>query len=152
MRFHSTKYPFFESCADLYFILLHFFVIPVALWLDSNHIQGTIPTEIGLLTHLASLSITNATLTGSIPTEMGNLSELRRLWLYDNELTGQIPQQLGNLEQLEVFEVHHNNVGGAMPQGICTTLEEAEYVHKSLTSDCNSQVQCAESCCTQCYD
>jgi Leucine-rich repeat (LRR) protein len=123
--------------------------------LDNNHITGTIPPEIGLLTELASVSITNATLTGTIPTEVGNLVGLRRLWLYSNELTGQIPAQLNKLEQLEVLEIHHNDLGGAMPQGICSTIEASLYQYKSLTSDCGgevSDVQCSDSCCTDCFE
>jgi Leucine-rich repeat (LRR) protein len=112
---------------------------------------GTIPTEIGLLTDLASVSITNSTLEGTIPTEFGELSGLRRLWLYSNELTGEIPAQLNQLAKLEVLEVHKNKLDGAMPQGICTAIEKSEYEYKSLTSDCKSAVQCDDSCCTDCY-
>jgi Leucine-rich repeat (LRR) protein len=107
--------------------------------------------EIGLLTGLASVSITNSTIDGPIPTEIGNLSKLRRLWLYNNELTGVIPTQLATLSLLEVFEVHNNDVGGTMPNGICLSIEAATYQYKSLTSDCKSQVRC-DNCCTECFD
>ena len=102
---------------------------------------------------LASLSITNATLTGTIPSEIGRITGLRRLWLYSNELTGTIPEAIGNLNQLEVFEVHHNNLGGSMPNGVCASVAGSTYAYKSLTSDCKSQVQCTEKeCCTECFD
>lgn len=102
---------------------------------------------------LASLSITNSTLTGTIPSEIGHLSSLRRLWLYSNKLTGTIPAEIGNLDQLEVFEVHHNSLGGSMPSGVCTAVASSTYAYKSLTSDCKTQVQCTEKeCCTECFD
>lgn len=104
-----------------------------------------------LLTDLASVSMTNATLVGPIPSELAELTGLRRLWLYSNKLTGEIPPEFDNLEELEVFEVHDNNLHGAMPQGICTIIDESDYQYKSLTSDCVSQVECSDSCCTQCF-
>ena len=126
--------------------------LPVALWLDNNQVTGTLPTELGLLTSLASLSITNTTLVGTIPTEMGNLEGLRRLWLYENQLNGPIPAELDALDQLQVLELHHNQLEGAMPSGICAVVENCDYEYKSLTSDCKSKVDCSTpDCCTECY-
>jgi len=123
-----------------------------AMWLDGNFVTGTIPTEIGLMSGLNSLSLANGTLTGTIPEEIGNLNQLKRLWLFNNKLTGNIPQALGNLGVLEVGEFHGNKLGGDMPQGLCSTVASAEYEHKSLTSDCKKLVKCDEaSCCTKCY-
>ena len=121
------------------------------MWLDSNVITGTIPTELGLLTGLASVSITNSTLKGTIPSELGKLSGLRRLWLYDNQLTGSIPTTLNQLSKLEIVELHHNNITGAMPQGICAHVQASSYALKSLTTDCLQEVQCDSHCCTECY-
>lgn len=112
---------------------------------------GTIPTEIGLLTELASVSMTNSTLSGPIPSQMGNLLGLRRLWLYNNELTGTVPASLDKLTDLEVLELHGNDLGGAMPQGICFNIGESDYELKSLTTDCKNEVTCSKDCCTQCF-
>merc|ERR1711957_667093 len=114
-----------------------------AMWLDGNTITGTIPTEIGLMTGLASFSAANATLTGTIPAEMGNLNQLRRLWLFNNELTGNIPESLNKLELLEVVELHGNKLKGDMPQGVCSAVDNSDYEYKSLTSDCKNAVTCA---------
>lgn len=122
-----------------------------AMWLDGNDVFGTIPTEIGLMTGLASFSLANATLTGSIPEQVGNLNQLRRLWLFNNKLTGTIPDALNNLKLLEVFEVHENSLKGKMPQGICSSVENADYEFKALTSDCVKEVTCSTDCCTKCY-
>eukprot|EP00537_Pseudo-nitzschia_pungens_P001739 CAMPEP_0172368868 /NCGR_PEP_ID=MMETSP1060-20121228/29612_1 /TAXON_ID=37318 /ORGANISM="Pseudo-nitzschia pungens, Strain cf. cingulata" /LENGTH=500 /DNA_ID=CAMNT_0013093605 /DNA_START=54 /DNA_END=1556 /DNA_ORIENTATION=+ len=122
-----------------------------ALWLDGNEIFGTIPTEIGLMTGLASLSISNATLTGGIPEEIGSLNQLRRLWLFNNKLTGTIPEALNNLSQLEVLEVHGNKLKGTMPQGVCSSVKKSDYTYKSLTSDCAKAVTCSTDCCTKCF-
>jgi hypothetical protein len=130
-----------------------FVILVVALWLDNNDVTGTIPTEIGLLTNLASMSITNSSLVGSIPSQLGDLDGLRRLWLYSNALTGNIPPQLDILDELQVLELHHNQLDGAMPLGVCALIEDCDYEFKSLTCDCNSRVTCSSpDCCTECFD
>lgn len=123
-----------------------------ALWLDTNTITGSIPTEIGNFKGLTSLSITNATLIGAIPSEMGELTDLRRLWLYSNKLTGKIPHQMNRCTALEVLELHNNDLTGSMPEKVCTSVQGSDYKYKALTSDCKSEVNCAADCCTKCYE
>jgi len=120
-----------------------------ALWLDDNQLVGSIPTEVGKLTGLGSLSMTDGALTGTIPSEIGLLRRLQRLWIYNNQLTGTLPEELGQLSLLEVLETHTNNLNGTMPRPVCGILESATYSSKSLTADCN-QLECSE-CCTECF-
>lgn len=120
-----------------------------ALWLDGNAVNGTIPTQIGGLTNLASISLANNAISGSIPTEIGNLKGLRRLWLDNNQLTGTVPDELQNLNRLEVMELHGNDLNGSMPSDLCTIFENSKYKFKALTSDCSS-VTCTD-CCTKCF-
>jgi len=123
-----------------------------ALWVDANEITGTIPSEIGLLESMASLSMTNATLTGTIPTQLGNMSSLRRIWLFNNQLTGSVPIELKKLSDLEILQVHHNSLKGDMPDGVCDVIHNSGSDVKSLTSDCNGgEVSCSDKCCTRCY-
>ena len=117
-----------------------------ALWLDDNTVKGTIPTEVGLLTHMASFSITNSTLSGTIPSEIGQLSGLRRLWLFDNDLEGTIPSSLVNNDILEVLELQGNDLNGEIPLGVCTNFNKVSYEFKSMVTDCS--VTCG--CCTDC--
>lgn len=120
-----------------------------SLWLDGNVVQGTIPTVIGTLTNLASLSVTNSSLTGPIPTEIGNLVNFQRVWLYSNKLVGSIPAQLSKLSKLEVFEIYNNSITGIMPSNVCQSVAASKYQYKALTADC-SKVKC-DQCCTTCY-
>ena len=81
------------------------------LWLlgpDGNSTGGPILPELGNLTKLTHLIISNGALTGSIPLELGNLSNLKRLDLSDNALTGSIPLELGNLSNLEGLYLRTN--------------------------------------------
>lgn len=122
-----------------------------ALWLDKNNVTGRIPTTIGLLTDMASFSLTDTFVSGPIPTEMGNIARMQRIWLYDNELTGTIPPQIASWSKIEVFEVKNNNLSGSMPSAICQTVQASNYQFKALTADC-AEVHCPlDTCCTECY-
>jgi hypothetical protein len=126
----------------------------VSLWLEGAGLTGTIPNDIGLLTNLASLSVTDSRLTGTIPSSLGDLFGLRRLWLYGNQLIGEIPSSLNKLERLELAEFHNNSLSGSMPDGVCNAVKVNEYEHASLTADCvdPTVVQCSTTtCCTECF-
>ena len=62
--------------------------------LDSNHLAGPIPPELGELSDLKRLKLNNNLLTGSIPFELGRLSNLESLHLASNRLSGCIPSAL----------------------------------------------------------
>ena len=65
-------------------------VTSLSIYANSWTHSTKIPTAIGALTNLQSLSITNAGLSGSIPNFLG-LSKLQTLQLYNNRLTGDVP-------------------------------------------------------------
>ena len=48
-------------------------------------------------------------LNGEIPTELGDLSNLKLLYLSDNNLTGALPQSLTGISGLESFRFHNNS-------------------------------------------
>lgn len=54
-------------------------------------LNGTIPLEIGDLTNLMQLNISNQSITGEIPLSVNNLSELRELTLSNNLLNESVP-------------------------------------------------------------
>ena len=62
------------------------------LGLNDNHLQGTIPPELGNLTKLSSLNLANNRLSGSIPTELGRLNALRPPGL-SQETNSQVPSR-----------------------------------------------------------
>ena len=80
-----------------------------------NHLSGSIPTELGNLVNLRSLSAGQNELSGSIPKELGQLGSLTGLDLWDNQLTGTIPPELGNLASLGFLNLSGNQLSGAIP-------------------------------------
>lgn len=96
------------------------------LYLNENNLTGAIPPELGNLTSLQQLYLSTNQLTGAIPAELGSMSSLQQMILYENQLSGSIPPELGNLTNLTDLSVHTNNLSGSIPPelgglGICRT-------------------------------
>lgn len=85
-------------------------------YIHNNHITGTIPTELGLLTNVASLHLHENQLSGGIPSTIGANTILGDLILSNNSLTGSIPSELAKLSQAYMMFFSHNpNLGGFLP-------------------------------------
>ena len=88
------------------------------LRLSNNQLSGPIPSELGNLTLLTDLYLSGNQLNGSIPSELGNLLQLRNLGLSNNQLTGLIPSELGNLTQLVWMKLSNNQLTGEIPSSL----------------------------------
>eukprot|EP00542_Grammatophora_oceanica_P018549 CAMPEP_0194034200 /NCGR_PEP_ID=MMETSP0009_2-20130614/6604_1 /TAXON_ID=210454 /ORGANISM="Grammatophora oceanica, Strain CCMP 410" /LENGTH=678 /DNA_ID=CAMNT_0038675011 /DNA_START=63 /DNA_END=2099 /DNA_ORIENTATION=+ len=91
-------------------------------------LEGTIPTEIGLLTSLKRLSIVGNNLEGTILTEIGLLTSLLELDLSRNEnLQGAtIPTEVGLLSALTYLGLSRVGLEGSIPTevGALTSLKQ----------------------------
>ena len=92
--------------------------------LQNNNLVGTLPGELGDLSHLVHLSFFNdrdgsdkrpGGLTGPIPTELGNLGNLQELVLDGNHVSDSIPASLGNLTNLVRLSLNRNEISGSIP-------------------------------------
>eukprot|EP00934_Nitzschia_sp_Nitz4_P007298 Nitzschia sp. Nitz4//scaffold393_size11853//5108//7097//NITZ4_009021-RA/size11853-snap-gene-0.16-mRNA-1//-1//CDS//3329550220//7288//frame0 len=90
--------------------------------IDDINLQGTFPTEIGLLTDLTTLHVKNNTgLVGTIPTEIGNLSLLGEFLGGYTSLTGTLPSTLFELNNLHKFDLEHASlITGTLPVNLWT--------------------------------
>jgi hypothetical protein len=72
-----------------------------SLTVDTNTLQGkTIPTEVGLLTNLNTLTLSSTNIKGTLPTELYNLKLLEQFDVSTNSLSGTISTLIGNLLNL----------------------------------------------------
>ena len=99
-----------------------------------NELTGTLPPELGNLSHLYLLGLWGNQLHGTIPAELGKLSELGFLDLSGNLLTGNPPAELGELENLQVLSLAHNQFGGPIPSvlGKVASLESLDLSHNQF--------------------
>lgn len=147
------------------------------LWLQSNpSLGGTLPSWIGHMSALQSLSLFNVGLEGTIPTtlyhleqldalrlydnslsgtiapEIRNMQSLSWLWLNNNNLTGDIPTELGSLKKLESLTLHNNRFENLEPPNVVCDLRQKKLKH--LWIDCKSSEPLSDvscKCCTRCF-
>ena len=86
------------------------------LWMDNNRFSGTIPDALYLqLTNLEHVWLENNALTGTISTKIWNWKQMKWLKLDENRLSGSIPTQIGFLKQLNSLELRLNQLEGTLP-------------------------------------
>ena len=98
-------------------------------------LAGSIPPQLGQLSHLRELDLDRNRLTGSIPPQLGQLAQLQVLDLSYNELTGTIPPQLGQLGHLQSLNLGHNQLTGSVPSqlGRLGHLQKLDLSYNQLT-------------------
>lgn len=104
--------------------------------LDNNNLSGSIPREIGNLSELKELSLTNnANLNGSLPPEIGLLQDLEILRITNADVDGRIPETIGNLAQLETLVIEDTEITGNIPAsiGLLTNLQVLTLKDSKLT-------------------
>jgi len=90
------------------------------LSLVNNNLSGEIPEELGELANLIVLSLSGNRLEGPIPQELGNATNLKGLNLSQNQLTGAIPTELGNLMNATSIQLDNNKLTGTVPQSFAS--------------------------------
>eukprot|EP00536_Pseudo-nitzschia_multiseries_P006446 jgi/Psemu1/304126/fgenesh1_kg.136_\ len=77
-------------------------------------LQGTLPSEIGLLTTLKYMSLRKQQMTGRIPDEVGKLSLLTVLDLESNKFEGPLMAKIGEFQKLNNLYLGSNRLSGAL--------------------------------------
>ncbi|XP_022852099.1 probable LRR receptor-like serine/threonine-protein kinase At3g47570, partial [Olea europaea var. sylvestris] len=87
---------------------------------------GIIAKEIGELSFLRSLIISNNSFHGFIPNEIGKLKQLQEIEMRSNGFTGNIPNRIFNLTSLIEINFRNNSLSGSLPMDICFNLPNLE--------------------------
>ncbi len=82
--------------------------------IKNRGLNGSIPPELGGVSELTFLNLSDHSLTGSIPSELGELKQLLHLDLSNNKLTGEIPPELANT-RLWDLDLSGNDLSGEIP-------------------------------------
>ncbi|KAM5587929.1 hypothetical protein ABKV19_006400 [Rosa sericea] len=78
-------------------------------------LSGTIPPELGNISFLVQLSLTNNSFNGTLPSELGRLQQLKFIDLEGNRFVGIIPSWLGLLSKLQTINLRGNKFSGSIP-------------------------------------
>ncbi|CBI31014.3 unnamed protein product, partial [Vitis vinifera] len=90
----------------------------VSLDLSNNYFHDSLPKDIGKCKELQQLNLFNNKLVGGIPEAICNLSKLEELYLGNNQLIGEIPKKMNHLQNLKVLSFPMNNLTGSIPATI----------------------------------
>jgi hypothetical protein len=83
---------------------------------QSNLFSGSVPLEIGSLTHITEIDLSNNQFSGEIPASIGDSQSLQFLRMQRNFLQGGIPASIGLLKGLQILDLSHNNLSGGIPE------------------------------------
>jgi hypothetical protein len=99
------------------------------LALPNNAVEGTLPSQLGLLQWFRTLDLSNNTnITGTIPSELGSMSTLNSLRLSELSLTGVIPSELGALDRLDALSLNRNQLTGEIPVELFSSWKDLRYL------------------------
>ncbi|KAJ3067532.1 hypothetical protein HDU99_003455 [Rhizoclosmatium hyalinum] len=91
--------------------------------------KGEILHEIGTLTSLQELDLSENEFIGEIPRSIGNLVNLTHLYLFENEgLCGPIPSEIGLLTSLVSLTITGEDMSGPIPLELCN-LQNLKSLH-----------------------
>jgi Leucine-rich repeat (LRR) protein len=93
---------------------------------SNNNLQGPIPSELGKLANLTNLRLDETNLSGTPPTELFSLTMLRCMPLIDMEaLSGSIPTWIGQWRRLGSLDVYSNPFLRDRQSGLADHAHEA---------------------------
>ncbi|KAK4717729.1 hypothetical protein R3W88_016067 [Solanum pinnatisectum] len=99
-------------------------------------LKGVIPQEIGNLTELTRISLSNNELTGHIPNAVHRMLSLQELYLQSNKIEGTIPDVICHLKNLGALVLLENHFSGSVPSclGNVTSLRYLNLAYNRLNS------------------
>eukprot|EP00980_Cylindrotheca_fusiformis_P006765 scaffold1413_cov117-Cylindrotheca_fusiformis.AAC.5 len=100
--------------------------------INNQVLDGTIPSEISLLSSLTSLDLSKNVLNGTIPSALFDIATLRKVYLYQNQFSGEIPNTVVQPD-LSHLHLSHNKLSGTIPELNNTGLRYLNLYKNELT-------------------
>ena len=109
---------------------------------ENFYLSGPIPPEIGRLSSLQELLLSNCGLVGTLSSELGHLTNLRRLHLIESTIIGELPVELCGLSNLEDLTIAGTGVSGEIPSELCNLakLKDLYLPGNQLTGEIPSEL------------
>jgi len=103
--------------------------------ISKNKLTGNLPsTLLSSFPELKSFQFHSNFLNGTLSTEIGILTQLQLLEGEYNNFTGTIPSEIGQLTKLQVLQLNHNQLYGNFPnEYLCNKNNNITYI----LIDCN---------------
>lgn len=86
-----------------------------SITLHDQVMDGSIPSEIALLSSLTSLDLSKNYLHGSIPSGVFEIGSLEKVYLYQNMLSGELPSTVAQANRMTHLHLSHNKINGSLP-------------------------------------
>lgn len=98
-----------------------------SLVLPNSQLLGSIASDLGMITYLRHLDLSNNFFNGSLPISIFNASELQVLSLSNNVISGELPEFIGKLVSLQLLNLSDNALAGKVPENL-TALQNLTVV------------------------
>ncbi|KAJ0082080.1 hypothetical protein Patl1_10486 [Pistacia atlantica] len=90
---------------------------------------GTIPSQLGQLSSLQILDVSNNEFSGIIPSSIFNISTLERIDFSVNQFSGSFPSIIFNLSSLSYIDLSGNRLSGGLPENVFSYLPNLETLY-----------------------
>ncbi|KAJ9160222.1 hypothetical protein P3X46_025643 [Hevea brasiliensis] len=99
---------------------------------DNEHLTGPIPVQLGRLSCLDYLDLSNNKLHGPIPNSIFKLVDLTVLILSSNNLTGEASPATCKLKSLQILDLSNNSLNGFIPQCLGNFSNNLSVLHLGM--------------------
>ena len=95
------------------------------LYMHDNQLNGTIPGPfLAQMTQLVTLDVGKNQIDGSLPSELSLLTNLQKLYLKDNQINGTISREFRYLSSLLELDLNHNSLTGSLDEILVGDIDE----------------------------
>ena len=84
------------------------------LIMPTNKLNGTLPLDIGLLSGLETLELSENAIRGTLPHSLGLLTNLITLDVSDNQIRGRLPNTMEKMRSLQYVYAQRNQLDGLL--------------------------------------